>query len=212
MFSLSEIDSSWHQIFTPHLGEINEVLTSLEGREITPSRSRIFRCFQLPLPQVKVLVLGQDPYPANGVADGLAFSSALPNVLPASLRNIFTEYCDDLDFPKPSTSSLQSWADAGVLLLNTSLTTEIGERDKHKLLGWENLIAAILAELSSRDVVAILWGNSAKTLGSTFMHKIESAHPSPLSAYRGFFGSRPFSQSNELLASLGRDTVNWRLP
>jgi uracil-DNA glycosylase len=107
---------------------------------------------------------------------------------------------------------LQSWADAGVLLLNTSLTTEIGERDKHKLLGWENLIAAILAELSSRDVVAILWGNSAKTLGSTFMHKIESAHPSPLSAYRGFFGSRPFSQSNELLASLGRDTVNWRLP
>lgn len=212
MFSLSEIDSSWHRVFTPHLKELNDILTSLDGREITPARSEIFRTFQLPLTQVKVLILGQDPYPTKGIADGLAFSSGLPDVVPASLRNIFAEYCDDLNFPKPSTTSLQSWADAGVLLLNTSLTTEIGQRDIHKLLGWGNLISAILAELSSRDVVAILWGNSAKTLGSTFTYKIESAHPSPLSAYRGFFGSHPFSQVNKILISLGREPVDWHLP
>jgi uracil-DNA glycosylase len=212
MFSLSEIDSSWHRVFTPHLSEINEILLSLNGRAITPSRIQIFKCFELPLHQVKVLILGQDPYPASGVADGLAFSSGRGEVVPASLRNIFTEYCDDLKFPKPSTTSLQSWANEGVLLLNTALTTEIGERDKHKLLGWQNLITAILEELSSRDVVAILWGNSARALGSTFAHRIESAHPSPLSAYRGFLGSNPFSKTNEILISLGRDPVNWRLP
>lgn len=212
MFSLSEIDSSWHPVFKPHLNEINLILTSLDGREITPIRTQIFRCFQLPLSQVKVLILGQDPYPTRGIADGLAFSSALPDVLPGSLRNIFTEYCDDLNFSKPSTNSLQSWADVGVLLLNTSLTTEIGERDKHKLLGWESLISAILAELSARDVVAILWGNSAKTLGSSFTYRIESAHPSPLSAYRGFFGSQPFSRANKILVSLEREPVNWHLP
>lgn len=212
MFSLSEIDSSWHQIFTPYLDEINEVLSSLNGREITPTRGKIFRSFHLPLSQVKVLVLGQDPYPTSEVADGLAFSSGLAEVVPASLRNIFTEYCDDLNFPKPTSSSLQSWSNEGVLLLNTSLTTEIGERDKHRLLGWENLISAVLAELSTRDVVAILWGNSAKSLGSIFSHRIESAHPSPLSAYRGFFGSRPFSQSNNMLVTLGKDPVNWYLP
>jgi uracil-DNA glycosylase len=212
MFSLSEIDSSWHRVFTPYESEINEILTSLNKREITPARSQIFRSFELPLSRVKVLILGQDPYPTSGVADGLAFSSGRSEIVPASLRNIFTEYCDDLGFPKPSTSSLQNWANEGVLLLNTALTTEIGERDKHKHLGWQNLIAAILAELSSRDVVAVLWGNSAKALGSTFSHRIESAHPSPLSAYRGFLGSAPFTQSNAILTSLGRDTVNWRLP
>jgi len=212
MFSLSEIDSSWHGVFAPHLGEIDEIFESLSGREVTPSRQLIFRTFSLPITDVKVLILGQDPYPAEGVADGLAFSSGQPSVLPASLRNIFKEYCDDLGFERPENGSLQNWQNEGVLLLNTSLTTEIGKRDTHKSLGWNNLISSVLLELSSIDVVAILWGNSAKSVGSSYSHKIESVHPSPLSAHRGFFGSRPFTNANKMLAQLGKEPINWKLP
>ena len=211
MFSLSEIDSSWHGVFAPHLGEINEIFVSLGESEITPVRQLIFSAFSLPITEVKVLILGQDPYPAEGVADGLAFSSGQPSVIPASLRNIFKEYCDDLGFERPETGSLLSWQKRGVLLLNTALTTEIGKRDTHKSLGWNNLISSILLELSRREVVAILWGNSAKSAGILFSHKIESAHPSPLSAHRGFFGSRPFSNANEILVRLGQEPVNWKL-
>lgn len=211
MFSLSEIDSSWHSVFAPHLGEINEILKSLEQEEIAPSRPLIFSAFSLPITDVKVLILGQDPYPAEGVADGLAFSSGQPSVIPASLRNIFTEYCDDFGFERPETGSLLTWHNRGVFLLNTALTTEIGKRDTHKSLGWNNLISSILNELSRRGVVAILWGNSAKSAGNIFSHKIESAHPSPLSAHRGFFGSRPFTKANEILLQLGKEPVNWKL-
>ena len=211
MFSLSEIDSSWHGVFAPHLGKINEIFVSLGESEITPERQLIFSAFSLPITEVKVLILGQDPYPAEGVADGLAFSSGQPSVIPASLRNIFKEYCDDLGFERPETGSLLSWQNRGVLLLNTALTTEIGKRDTHKSLGWNNLISSILLELSRREVVAILWGNSAKSAGILFSHKIESSHPSPLSAHRGFFGSRPFSSANEILIQLGQEPVNWKL-
>lgn len=211
MFSLSEIDSSWHGVFAPHHGEINEILVSLGESEITPVRQLIFSAFSLPITEVKVLILGQDPYPAEGVADGLAFSSGQPSVIPASLRNIFKEYCDDLGFERPETGSLLSWQNRGVLLLNTALTTEIGKRDTHKSLGWNNLISSILLELARREVVAILWGNSAKSAGILFSHKIESSHPSPLSAHRGFFGSRPFSSANEILIRLGQEPVNWKL-
>ncbi|CAB4535665.1 MAG: uracil-DNA glycosylase [Actinobacteria bacterium] len=211
MFLLSEIDSSWHEIFAPHLDEINEIFESLGDSEITPARQLIFSAFSLPITEVKVLILGQDPYPAEGVADGLAFSSGQPSLIPSSLRNIFKEYSDDLGFERPETGSLQSWQNRGVLLLNTALTTEIGKRDTHKSLGWKNLISSILLELSRRDIVAILWGNSARSAGSIFSHKIESVHPSPLSAHRGFFGSRPFTKTNEILAQIGRDPVNWKL-
>ena len=211
MFSLSEIDSSWYGVFAPHLGEINEIFLSLAESEFTPARQLIFSAFSLPITEVKVLILGQDPYPAEGVADGLAFSSGQPSVIPASLRNIFKEYCDDLGFARPETGSLQTWQNRGVLLLNTALTTEIGKRDTHKSLGWNNLISSILLELSRREVVAIFWGNSAKSVGSSFSHKIESVHPSPLSAHRGFFGSRPFSKANEILIRLGKEPVNWKL-
>jgi uracil-DNA glycosylase len=212
MFALSEIDSSWHRVFTPHLSEINAILDSIDNDEITPSRHLIFKSFKLPLPEVKILILGQDPYPTSGVADGLAFSSGRSDLVPESLRNIFNEYCNDLGYPKPNTSSLENWAREGVLLLNTALTTEIGERDKHKLLGWKNLISSIIADLSTRNVVAILWGNSAKSLGSAFTHRIESAHPSPLSARRGFIGSKPFTRANDALKRLGSEEVNWKLP
>ena len=212
MFSLSEIDASWHGIFSQHLGEIDEIFRTLGEKEIAPSRQFIFSAFSLPVAEVKVLILGQDPYPAKGVADGLAFSSGLVDVIPASLRNIFKEYCEDLSYTVPSKNSLRPWLNEGVMLLNTSLTTEIGKRDTHKSLGWSNLISSVLQELSKREVVAILWGNSAKSAGSAFPYKIESAHPSPLSAHRGFFGSKPFSNTNKILLQLGKEPVNWKLP
>ena len=160
---------------------------------------------------VKVLILGQDPYPTLGVADGLAFSSSRSEIIPASLRNIFLEYSNDLGYEIPTSGDLGAWHNRGVLLLNTALTTEVGERDVDNLLGWQNLIGSVIHELSRREVVAILWGNSARKLGKEFNHKIESAHPSPLSAYRGFFGSKPFSKTNIALSKLGLSPVNWRL-
>jgi len=211
MFSLSEIDTSWHSIFKPHLSEINSILISTSQARIAPARELIFRSFALPLTDVKIVILGQDPYPGEGVADGLAFSSGLPDFVPASLRNIFTEYCADLGFQKPTTTTLYPWLSEGVLLLNTALTTVVGQRDKHKSVGWENLISSILFELAQRDVVAILWGNSAISLGGGFAHRIESVHPSPLSSYRGFFGSKPFTKANAMLVHLGCEPVNWKL-
>jgi uracil-DNA glycosylase len=211
MFSLSEIQSSWHGVFDQHLGEIDEIFQTLSEKDIAPSRQLVFNAFSLPITDVKVLILGQDPYPAIGVADGLAFSSGLADVLPASLRNIFKEYVEDLGLTFPTTNTLRPWLNEGVMLLNTSLTTEVGKRDTHKSVGWSNLITSILLELSKREVVAILWGSSAKVAGSLFSYKIESAHPSPLSAHRGFFGSRPFSNTNDILLQLGREPVNWKL-
>jgi len=211
MFDLAEIDSSWHRVFEPNLREIESILLSLEGKEITPPRRKIFRAFSQPLDEIKVVILGQDPYPGFGVADGLAFSTS-GETIPASLRNIFTEYCDDLGIARPTSGDLSPWFREGVLLLNTALTTEVGSRDLHSSLGWGKLISDVLDELSSRDVVAILWGNSAKKLGSAFAYRIESVHPSPLSAHRGFFGSKPFSRSNALLSELSVEPVNWKLP
>lgn len=208
-FSLSDIDPSWSDIFIPHIAQIDALLLALENCESTPSRADIFAAFSLPITSVKVLILGQDPYPTPGVADGLAFSAARSAIAPASLRNILTEYSSDLSLSSPSTYDLKPWLEQGVLLLNTSLSTEIGRADAHRNLGWELLISSIIEELARRDVIAILWGSSARKVGSQFKYRIESVHPSPLSAYRGFFGSRPFSRTNDLLTSLGREPVEW---
>ena len=212
MFSLTEIDSSWQEIFQPHINEIQKILSSVVERDSTPPRELVFRTFSIPIDRVKVVILGQDPYPSAGVADGLAFSSSRSELLPASLRNIFVEYCADLGFEKPLSGDLTPWLDQGVLLLNTALTTEVGARDADKTLGWENLINAVINHLVHRDVIAILWGNSARKLGNNFEFKVESAHPSPLSAYRGFFGSQPFSKANGLLQSRGLEPIDWKIP
>lgn len=211
IFSLSEIDSSWHEIFTPHIAQIEALLLDLENCESTPSRADIFAAFSLPLTSVKVLLLGQDPYPTQGVADGLAFSAARSTLAPASLRNILTEYSSDLSLPSPSTYDLGPWLKEGVLLLNTSLSTEVGQRDAHRNFGWGFLMSSIIKELADRQVIAILWGSAARKAGSHFKYRIESVHPSPLSAYKGFFGSRPFSKTNDLLTILGREPVDWEL-
>jgi uracil-DNA glycosylase len=209
-FSLDEVHNSWHPVFSQHLDRINEILSSL-GSDVTPQRSDIFRAFRLPLDDVKVLILGQDPYPGEGVADGLAFSAREGNPIPASLRNIFKEYVEDLNLPVPTSPDLSAWSERGVLLLNRTLTTSVGERNVHLSKGWIDFTHTIAEVLATRGVVAILWGNYARSLSSLFSNVIESPHPSPLSARRGFFGSKPFSRANQLLIAEGKNPINWQL-
>ncbi|AYJ49385.1 uracil-DNA glycosylase [Rhodococcus sp. P1Y] len=193
-----------------------------EGREYLPSGENVLRAFTRPFDRVRVLIVGQDPYPTPGHAVGLSFSVA-PDVrpIPRSLANIFKEYSDDLGFPTPATGDLSPWADRGVLLLNRVLTVEPGAAASHRKKGWEAVteqaIRALVARNEREDsagLVAVLWGRDAATLvpmlGDT--PTIQSAHPSPLSASRGFFGSKPFSRVNELLVAGGHDPVDWELP
>jgi uracil-DNA glycosylase len=209
-FSLDEVDQSWRPLFAEHASAISEILDAV-GEEITPPRSEVFRAFRTPLHEVKVLILGQDPYPGLGVADGLAFSSYPQNSVPASLRNILKEYSDDLKLPTPTNPDLTLWSTRGVLLLNRTLTTVVGERNIHATKGWSSLTEMIAHELAKRDVVAILWGNSARVFTPLFKNVIESVHPSPLSARNGFFGSKPFTRANSLLDRQGKEAVNWQL-
>src|SRR5690625_4501419 len=187
------------------------------GRGYLPAGEHVLRAFTRPLAEVKVLIVGQDPYPTPGHAMGLSFSvQADVRPLPRSLMNIFTELGSDLGLPAPSNGDLSPWADAGVLLLNRSLTVQSGKPASHRGKGWEQVTDQAIRALVARDqpLVAVLWGRDAQSmrplLGRTPV--IESTHPSPLSASRGFFGSRPFSRANELLADRGGPVVDWALP
>jgi uracil-DNA glycosylase len=186
------------------------------GRGYLPAGHQVLRAFQRPLADVKVLVVGQDPYPTPGHPVGLSFSVG-PDVrpLPPSLVNIFRELVDDLGVPDPSCGDLSPWADAGVLLLNRSLTVGPGRANSHRGQGWEAVTECAIKALASRGgpLAAILWGRDAQTLKGVLgsVPAVESAHPSPLSAYRGFFGSRPFSRVNQLLADQGGTPVEWTL-
>jgi uracil-DNA glycosylase len=210
LFSLDEVDATWHPLFSEHLNLINKILSTVGG-DLLPDRDDIFRAFKKPLNEIKVLIVGQDPYPGQGVADGLAFSSPQGQPIPASLRNIFKEYVDDLSLPAPTEPDLTQWSNEGVLLLNRTLTTSVGERNVHAASGWQVLTEAVAVELAKRGVVAILWGNFARTLAPLFSDVIESPHPSPLSARRGFYGSKPFTRTNQLLLAQGKSPVNWQL-
>jgi uracil-DNA glycosylase len=187
------------------------------GRRFLPAASRILAAFQQPFDEVKVLLVGQDPYPTPGHPIGLCFSVA-PDVrpVPKSLQNIYREYQSDLGLPLPSTGDLTPWTRQGVMLLNRVLTVRAGEPASHRGKGWEAFTEQAIHALvrRRRPLIAILWGRDARNLkpmlGDTPV--IESAHPSPLSAARGFFGSRPFSRTNALLEQLGAQPVDWRLP
>jgi uracil-DNA glycosylase len=187
------------------------------GREYLPAGDRVLRAFSRPLSDVRVLVLGQDPYPTPGHAVGLSFSVA-PEVrpLPGSLRNIFTELTDDVGAPPPSNGDLTPWAERGVLLLNRVLTVEPHRAAAHRGKGWEPVTECALHALASRGgpAAAILWGRDARAATASLgeVPWVASAHPSPLSASRGFFGSRPFSRVNELLVRQGGVPVDWTLP
>ncbi|CAN2201366.1 Ung Uracil DNA glycosylase [Candidatus Nanopelagicaceae bacterium] len=209
-FSLDEVDASWRTLFSYHSKTIDQIFETIGG-EIAPPRSDVFRAFRRPMEEVKILILGQDPYPGVGVADGLAFSSYSGNSIPASLRNIFKEYSSDLGLPTPVSPDLTAWSERGVLLLNRTLTTTVGERNVHAKQGWSSLTEAVAKSVAERNVIAILWGNSARSFAPLFTQVIESVHPSPLSARNGFFGSRPFTRANALLSQQGKDPVDWSL-
>ncbi len=187
------------------------------GRTYLPSGDRVLRAFHRPLAEVKVLVVGQDPYPTPGHPVGLSFSVA-PDVrpLPRSLVNIFRELHSDLGADPPATGDLTGWADQGVLLLNRVLTVTPGSPGAHRGRGWEAVTEQAIHALVARGgpLAAILWGRDAQSLKPMLgdVPWVESVHPSPLSASRGFFGSRPFSRVNDLLVRQGGRPVDWRLP
>jgi uracil-DNA glycosylase len=187
------------------------------GRSYLPAGDNILRAFRQPMADVRVLIVGQDPYPTPGHPVGLSFSVA-PSVrrLPGSLVNIFTEYSADLGYPTPSTGDLSPWSERGVMLLNRVLTVQPGKPASHRGKGWEQVTEQAIRALAGRGgpLVAILWGNDARNLapllGTT--PSIQSAHPSPLSARNGFFGSRPFSRADRLLQQQGGQPLDWKLP
>jgi len=189
------------------------------GHRYLPEGPNVLRAFTFPFDQVRVLIVGQDPYPTPGHAVGLSFSVA-PEVrpLPRSLDNIFAEYGKDLGFSPPTSGDLSPWAERGVMLLNRVLTVRPGTPASHRGKGWEAVTECAIRALVARrqPLVAVLWGRDASTLKPWLEGEdcvaIESPHPSPLSASRGFFGSRPFSRANELLAKMGADPIDWRLP
>ena len=184
-----------------------------ETRLILPPDEARFRALELTPPEnTRVVILGQDPYPTPGDANGLAFSVSPGTALPRSLKNIFAEIESDLGVARTD-GDLSDWARQGVLLLNTSLSVPAGEANAHRKLGWDTLVQQVLAHVSHRPTAFILWGNNAQKLakyitpGDHLM--VETAHPSPLSARRGFFGSRPFSRVNEWLTTRGDPAIDW---
>ncbi|MFC1419788.1 uracil-DNA glycosylase [Streptacidiphilus cavernicola] len=220
---LSEIvESGWAKALEPVAGQVAAMGDFLRaevaaGRTYLPAGANVLRAFQQPFDQVKVLIVGQDPYPTPGHAVGLSFSVA-PEVrpLPGSLLNIFQEYQQDLGLPAPSNGDLTPWTEQGVLLLNRALTTAPRQPAAHRGKGWEAVTEQAIRALVARGpaLVAILWGRDARNcrplLGPAPC--LESAHPSPMSADRGFFGSRPFSRANDLLRQQGAEPIDWRLP
>ncbi len=216
------VDVDWAGALAPvadDIARMGEFLRAevAEGRGYLPAGERVLRAFTRPLDDVRVLIVGQDPYPTPGHAVGLSFSVD-PDVrpIPRSLQNIYTELVADIGCTRPTTGDLSPWADRGVLLLNRVLTVSPGKPGSHRGKGWEAVTERAIRALVARDrpLVAILWGrdaqNLAPMLGSTPI--VASPHPSPLSASGGFFGSRPFSRANELLAVLGATPVDWTLP
>lgn len=222
---LSElVEQGWAAALAPVADQVSRMGQFLReeiaaGRRYLPAGPNVLRAFTYPFDDVRVLIVGQDPYPTPGHAVGLSFSVA-PDVrpLPRSLSNIFDEYSTDLGFPQPSNGDLTPWSQRGVMLLNRVLTVRPSTPASHRGKGWEAVTECAIRALVGRDqpLVAILWGRDASTLKPMLAEgncvAIESPHPSPLSASRGFFGSRPFSRANELLAGMGADPIDWKLP
>ena len=187
------------------------------GRPYLPAGDRIFRAFQRPLASVRVLIVGQDPYPTPGHPIGLSFAvEGHVRPLPASLQNIYRELASDLGVEPPEHGDLSAWADRGVMLLNRALTVRPGASASHAGKGWEAITSRAIEALAARGgpVAAVLWGRQAQSLKPLLgsVPCVESVHPSPLSAHRGFFGSRPFSRVNDSLVQQGGQPMDWSLP
>ena len=206
-----QLHSDWQAVLEPHKELIKNIEKKLVDIDIAPEFSNIFRSLAHSIESTSVVIFGQDPYPSKGHAHGLAFSvdrAVAP--LPPSLRNIFAELATDCRVTRTQ-GDLSDWFDQGVLLVNRVLTTQTGRSLAHSDFGWHEVTDAVARELGRHDVVAILWGKSAGELSKYFRPawRIESVHPSPLSAYRGFFGSKPFSRCNEILISNGKNPILW---
>lgn len=218
---LAGVHPSWLPAFGRAADALDDIAHRLETERATgithaPDRTDVFRAFRVPIESVRVVIVGQDPYPTPGHAVGLAFSTNR-NVrpLPRSLANIYAELRDDLGVEPAEHGDLVRWVDQGVLLLNTSLTVRQGEAGSHRSWPWKDVTGAALGALAERGgpLVAVLWGRDAQWAVPLLngVELIESAHPSPLSARRGFFGSRPFSRINDLLAAQGAPPIDWRI-
>ena len=206
------VHPSWFPILEPLQDDIVTTFDLVSKGQYIPAIDRIFAPLSVAIDEVKVVIVGQDPYPNAEYADGFAFS-VRPEVspCPASLINIFKELESDLGTPMPTDGNLERWALQGVLLINRTLTTIPGESHAHQKSGWMAITEVIIREVASRGAVAILWGGNAQQMSDYFdaSRVIKSAHPSPLSAYRGFFGSHPFSRANEVLVSRGASPIIW---
>lgn len=220
-----KLEDSWFKILgaefeKPYMASLRSfLLTEKEKGQICPSGDRIFKAFSLtPFDKVKVVLLGQDPYHGPGQAQGISFSVPSNFPIPPSLVNIFKELKSDLGMDIPSQGDISSWGSQGVLLLNATLTVRLHQAGSHQGKGWETFTNKAIEELSllKNHLVFILWGNFAqgkKEWIDSDKHLIlESPHPSPFSAHRGFFGSKPFSKTNDYLVSKGIDPIRWELP
>ena len=219
------INNSWQAILSPEFEKPyfkalqNFLQTEYATQTIYPRKENIFAALEYtPYEEVKVVILGQDPYHGANQAQGLSFSVQPGVKIPPSLRNIYKELEDDLGLSPVEHGSLIAWAEQGVLLLNTVLTVREGQANSHRQQGWEQLTDTIIKRLNEREepVIFILWGKPAqqkiKMIDTAKHIIIQSVHPSPLSAYRGFFGSAPFSKTNEALIQLGKSPIDWQLP
>jgi ATP-dependent DNA helicase PIF1 len=215
--------SGWKDVLLPCRDKLLEISNTLATKEFLPSRENIWRSLGLtPCESIKVVILGQDPYPTPGNAHGLAFS-VLPDVrpIPASLKNIYKELVSDIGFVTPNHGNLEEWAKRGVMLLNTVLTVEAGAPQSHTKIGWEEVTDQIIRSIAAqnKNVIFVLWGKSAqvkKKLLGLYLDKnghrvFESAHPSPLSASKGFLGSKPFSKINTWLEEMGKEKIDWQI-
>lgn len=219
------LNNDWNDILgdefeKPYYQELREELKKeYAENEIFPNMDHIYEALNLTaFEDVKVVILGQDPYHGEGQAHGLSFSVQPGVKAPPSLKNIFKELEDDLGCPIPNHGYLEKWAEQGVLLLNTALTVRKGKAGSHRNLGWEKFTNRVIEELNNRDTPAVflLWGKHAQEkeeLLDTDKHRmITSPHPSPFSAKKGFFGSKPFSRANTYLEELGLEPIDWCLP
>lgn len=221
----SIVEAGWARALEPVHANITKMGDFLRaeiaaGHTYLPSGDNVLRAFQQPFDDVRVLIVGQDPYPRPGHPIGLSFSVA-PDVkpIPGSLRNIFKEYSEDLGYPRPSNGDLSPWTGRGVLLLNRVLTVRAGKSGSHRRKGWEQVTDQAVSALAARHeagqpLVAILWGSDARSLAPLLNNvpRVESQHPSPMNPNTDFFGSRPFSRANDLLTKLGAEPVDWKLP
>src|SRR6201994_5013198 len=216
------VDPGWAEALAPVEDQISHMGVFLReqvaaGKKYVPAGDNVLRAFKQPFAAVRVLIVGQDPYPTPGHPVGLSFSVA-PQVsrLPGSLVNIFREYTADLGHPRPSTGDLAPWSERGVMLLNRVLTVQPGKPGSHRGKGWEQVTEQAIRSLAARGgpLVAILWGNDARNLTPLLggVPSVQSAHRSPMSADRGFFGSRPFSRADQLLQEQGAEPIDWKLP